>query len=159
MATFDWKCDECKIFWDREYPVGKAPDRTRCPVCKKLSDRFWENQNLQHSWGDDMDFHAHRARVKKFQEDGYDKTAGDRWLRRQISDSKAAMDDESNRYRRFDINWKKLAEEGKATKLNDKQTAEKIERSKKLTAEAYDNANKRGHKHINKDHLDITKDT
>jgi len=42
VATYEWVCPKCQIWWDREYKMGTAPDRTRCPECKKLSERKWD---------------------------------------------------------------------------------------------------------------------
>jgi hypothetical protein len=157
MPTFEWVCRDCKIFWDRECSIGKAPDRTRCPKCKSLSPRFWQNENVGVSFKDDKDFHTVRQRYKKVAQDGYDKDSANRFLRRHIEASKNAAADESFRYKPMQLNYEKLAEDGKAKKLTDKQVSEKIERSKKLTIDAYDRANKMGYKDIGKDKLDITK--
>jgi len=41
MANYIWQCHDCKIFWDRDYPLAKNPRRTKCPECKKLSERMY----------------------------------------------------------------------------------------------------------------------
>ncbi len=157
MAIFEWVCHKCLIFWERELPVGKAPDRTRCPKCKSLSERYFANQNLQQRWGEDRDFHTVRQRFKKHAEKGWDKTAADRWLTDSIQGSKDAMDNEQFRYKSAHINYEKLAEDGHVKKLSDKETSEKIERAGKLTQQAYDVANQKGAKDIGSTKLDITK--
>jgi hypothetical protein len=157
MAIFEWICQECNIYWERDLPVGKAPDRTRCPKCKKLSERYYANQNLQHSWGEDRDFHTVRQRFKKHAEKGWDKTAADRWLDGSIQASKDAMNDERFRYKPAKFNFEKLAEDGHVKRLSDKESAEKRERAGKLTQQAYDEANKKGYKDIGSTKLDITK--
>lgn len=43
MATYEWACHDCKLFWERDYKMGKAPSRTKCPECKKLSERLFES--------------------------------------------------------------------------------------------------------------------
>lgn len=43
MATYEWICLKCDIWWDKEYKMGTAPDKSRCPQCKKLSHRYWQN--------------------------------------------------------------------------------------------------------------------
>ena len=53
MAVFEWICRECNIWWDRECAPGKAPDRTRCPKCKTLSNRYWQQQGVTISFKDD----------------------------------------------------------------------------------------------------------
>lgn len=159
MPKFEWICRDCDIFWDRECAVGKAPARTKCPECGKLCDKFWQNQNVGVSFGDDgagnrgnnaMDFHTVRQRYKRHAEKGFDKDSANRFLNKSIRETKERMADESGRYRRYDINWEKMAQDGKARKLSDKETLEKRETNKKLTADAVENANKRGY------NLDVT---
>ena len=157
MAIFEWVCQECNIYWERDLPVGKAPDRTRCPKCNKLSERYYANQGVNVKWGDDKDFHTVRSRYKRHAEKGYDKTAGDKFLNRSIEETKKAMNDDNFRYRPAHLKYDKIAEDGMARKLSDKETSEKIERAGKLTRQAYDVANQRGAKDIGSTKLDITK--
>jgi predicted nucleic acid-binding Zn ribbon protein len=166
MPTYEWICRECKIYWDRECRLGKAPDRTRCPECKKLSSRYWQQQGVAISFKDDgcgnsgsnaSDFHTVKRRYEKHAEDGYDQNSATKWIKRQIEASRNSQDDETYRYKSANINYEKFVEEGKARRLNDKEALEKKERAKKLTIEAYDRANKMGYKDINKTELDITK--
>ncbi len=42
MATYEWICHECKLFWERDYKMGGAPEKTKCPMCKKLRCRNYE---------------------------------------------------------------------------------------------------------------------
>lgn len=157
MAIFEWICQDCNVYWERDLPVGKAPDRTRCPKCNKLSERYYANQNVQHKWGDDKDFHTVRRRYKKHAEKGYDKTAADRWLNRSIEETKQTMNDENFRYRPAQIKYEKLAEDGMVRKLSDKEASKKMESAGKLTKQAYDVANEKGYKDIGSTKLDITK--
>ena len=166
MAKFEWICRECSIYWDREYGVGKAPNKTRCPKCSVLSNRYYANQNLGVSFGDDgcgnrnnnaMDFHTVRRRYQKHAEEGFDKTSGDRFLHRSIRETGERTDSEAGKYKSMNVKWDKLAEDRGAKKLSDKEAAQKQERAKKLTEQAYNNANNMGYKDIGKTHLDITK--
>lgn len=157
MAIFEWICQDCNVYWERDLPVGKAPDRTRCPKCNKLSERYYANQNIQHSWGEDKDFHTVRQRFTKHAQKGWDKTAADRWLDGSIQASKDAMNDERFRYKPARINYEKMAQDGKVKRLSDKEAAEKRERARKLTQQAYDVANEKGYKDIGSTKLDITK--
>ena len=157
MATYSWKCDDCEISWDRECDFGKAPDRTRCPECNKLCDRDYQAQNVSVSFGDDKDFHTVRQRYKRHAEKGYDKTAGDRFLHRSIQETKDAMNDESFRYKAANIDWEKFGKARGLKKVSEKEARQKMENAKKLTAEAYDRANKMGYKDIGSTKLDITK--
>ena len=167
MAIFEWVCRECEIYWDRDCPVGKAPSRTKCPECKKLSSRYWQHQNVGISFNDDgagnknnpgvQDFHTVRRRYQKHFTEGYDKDSANRFLHKQIDASKRAMDDESFRYKSANVDWDKFAESRGLKKTGEQETRKKVERSRKLTAEAYDRANKMGYKDIGKTELDISK--
>jgi len=157
MPNYNWICRECSIYWDRECAIGKAPERTRCPKCKKLSHRYYEAMNIGVSFNDDKDFHTVRRRYQKHAEKGYDKDSANRFLRRQIEASKNTQDDESFRYKSANFKWDKMAEDGVVKKLSDKKAIAKRERARKLTEDAYHRANKMGYKDINKTHLDITK--
>jgi putative FmdB family regulatory protein len=157
MPTYEWVCNECHIYWDRELSIGTAPKRTKCPKCGKLSNRYWQNQGVNVKWGDDQDFHTVRARHEKHARLGYDKTAGDRFLRGSIEGTKRAMNDETQRYSQMDIDWDKMAKSRGLEKVGDREARNKMERSRKLTAEAYDRANKMGYKDIGQTGLDIAK--
>ena len=166
MANFNWICWVCLIYWDREYALGKAPVRTKCPKCKKLCDRWYKKENIGISFKDDgcgnhgtgaSDFHTVRRRYQKHAEEGYDQDSANRFLHREIAASKASMDDESFRYKKAIIDYEKLAKDGKVKALSDKESAAKQQRAKKLTEDAYNRANKMGYKDINKEKLDITK--
>jgi hypothetical protein len=146
--------------------MGKAPTRTKCPKCKKLSGRYYENANVGVSFKDDgqgnggkgaSDFHTVRRRYQKVMEKGYDKDAADRFLRTSIDSSKRAMLDESHRYKPVYINYEKFASEGKARRVSSSEAKNKVESAKKLTQEAYDRANKLGYKEASGSKLDITK--
>jgi len=41
MAIYEFICHDCSVIWEREAPMSKAPSRSRCPECKKLSNRHW----------------------------------------------------------------------------------------------------------------------
>jgi len=42
MPEYNFVCHECKVFFDKEYSMKKAPWRSRCPECNKLSNRDWQ---------------------------------------------------------------------------------------------------------------------
>ena len=67
------------------------------------------------------------------------------------------MNDESYRYKPVYMDYKRMEEDGIVKKLSEKESREKVERARKLTEQAYDNANKRGYKDAGSDKLDIAK--
>ena len=166
MAIYEWVCRECNIWWDRDLPLGTAPKRTKCPECVKLCSRYYQQQNVGISFKDDgncnknsnaNDFHTVRRRYQKVAEEGFDKDAGDRFLRTQIKASKKAQDDETFRYKGAQVDWDKFAETRGLEKVGQTAAEKKIESSRKLTAEAYDKANKMGYKDIGSMNLEISK--
>ena len=140
MANFNWICRECSIYWDRDYAIGKAPERTKCPKCKKLSHRYYLKENIGVSFCDDKDFHTVRRRYQKHAQKGFDKDSANRWYRNNIQASKDAMDEGHAHYEPMIFRPDKMAEKGRARKLNDKEVSEKIETAKNLTASTYDKA-------------------
>lgn len=149
MATYEWICKKCDLFWDREYDVGKAPDRTKCPECKKLSHRYWQNQNVSVSFKDDGcgnkgstagDFHTVKQRYRKFAKEGYDKDSANKFLHRKIKETKESMVDENFRYKPVYLRPDRLVETGEARKLSLTEQSEKMKRARKLTEDAYDKA-------------------
>lgn len=157
MPTYEWVCNECHIYWDRELPIGTAPKRTKCPKCGKLSNRYWQNQGVNVKWGDDQDFHTVRARIDKHKEFGYDQTAGDRFLRHQIRQTKEATDNEDFRYKSANIDYDKFAESRGLKKSTQAEVEQKVKNAKKLTEDAYNRATKMGYKDIGSTHLDPAK--
>ena len=167
MAMYEWICRDCNIWWDREYDLGKAPKRTKCPKCGKLSSRYWQQQNVGVSFKDDgncnkdnpgvNDFQTVKRRYQKVAEQGFDKDSANRFLHNQIDASKKAQNDESFRYKAAKMDWHKYAESRGLKKVGDAEAKQKQENAKKLTEQAYDRANKMGYKDIGKTHLDIAK--
>lgn len=156
MAFFEWICKDCRIIWERECDVGKAPDRTRCPECKKLSSRHFDG-SINVSWGDDMDFQTHRARVQKVQEKGWDKTAADRWLKNRIADHTRYINDESYRYKPANLKWDKMVKDGYAREVTGEERSKYLENRRTQTVDAYNRANKMGYRQADGSKLDPTK--
>lgn len=169
MTLYEWICRDCDIFWERDCQMGKAPTRTKCPKCKKLSGRYYENANVGISFKDDgqgngglgvggaNDFYTVRKRYQKVAEKGYDKDSANRFLRKNIEASKKAMNDDSYRYKPVNLKWDNIARDNNIKRLSSTQVEKKIQSAKKLTEEAYDRANKLGYKDQHGNKLDITK--
>lgn len=157
MPRYEYLCKDCNASWEIEESIGAAPKKSECPLCDKESPRYYANQAVGINFGDDgcgnanskaMDFHTNQARYKKFAEKGYDKTAGDRFLKGSIKKTEERIQDRDSwgkTYKPMRHNYEKLVADGKARKLNDKEVAEKVKRCDKLTREAYDRADKQGY--------------
>jgi len=149
MPTYEWICKECNLYWDREYDIAKAPNKTRCPECKKLSHRYWQNQNVSISFKDDGcgnknstagDFHTVKQRYRKHNKEGFDQKSANTFLHRSISETRERMEDDGGRYKPVYLRPDRLVATGEARKLSDREVAEKIEKARKLTADTYDKA-------------------
>lgn len=47
MPIYNYACDGCEIFWERECRMGKAPKRTKCPECKKFGYRSYNTPAIR----------------------------------------------------------------------------------------------------------------
>lgn len=152
MVKYEWICRDCKLLWDREYKMGKAPERTRCPECNKLCGR---NYSVNISFNDDgagnkgsgaMDFHTVKSRYKKVAKHGLDKTEGDRLMNRLIDETKERMDDDlkNRHYKSYNFNYKNLEKDGKIKKLDTEGQEKRKENIRKHTETAYNIAKNQG---------------
>ena len=128
MAFYEWVCDKCKIFWEREYPLAKNPERTRCPQCKKLSDRLWGAPPPVHFKGTGWTSGPQ----------GFNKKGGSDEVNLKLQEGcKERMSTGWQQYARFTPPQKLL---DKARKLTDGEVAHKLDASKKVSAHNYDKA-------------------
>ena len=132
MATYEWVCPKCKIWWDREYKMGTAPDRTRCPECRKLSERKWDVAPPVHFKGAGW---TGRNKVT-----GFNKAGGSDEVNQRLQDqTKERMKSGWQHYAQYTPKdeWMK---ENVAKKLTEKERANKMEASKKLSDSVYNKA-------------------
>ena len=63
VPDYEFICHPCKLVWDKEYSMKKAPARSRCPECNKLSEQNWSNkQTAVHFIGE---FHTNKRLSEK----------------------------------------------------------------------------------------------
>jgi len=62
MPIYDFVCHECKLLFEKEHSMLKAPSRSRCPECNKLSSRNYQEIAV-HFKG--IDFHTNRRLIEK----------------------------------------------------------------------------------------------
>lgn len=43
MPIYDFVCHDCKMYFEKEYSMKKAPSRSKCPECNKLSSRDYQD--------------------------------------------------------------------------------------------------------------------
>ena len=75
VPEYNFVCHECKIFFDKEYSMTKAPWRSKCPECNKLSNRDWQEVAV-HFKGDCHTNRrlAHRASYDQFEQHRFAET-------------------------------------------------------------------------------------
>jgi len=141
MPTYQYLCEDCIIVWEKEASIGKAPKKIKCLECDSRCERFYDEINF--SFADDgcggaqnkgaMDFHSVKQRYRKFAVNGFDKDSANRFLKRSIAESGDRLAEKEGRYKKVDFNWEKMAKDGIVKRLSDKETSDKIDRSKKIT--------------------------
>ena len=47
MPQYTWACHKCEMYWEREYKMGKAPEKTKCPECNKKCGRSYDTPSLR----------------------------------------------------------------------------------------------------------------
>ena len=149
MPRYEYACKSCEVSWELEADIGQAPKTPDCPKCEDQGFRYYGNQYINISFGDDgkgnkgtgaMDFHTVKQRYKKHARDGYDKDSAERFYKNAIDSTKRAITDETLRYKPMYVQYDNLVKQGKAKRLSDVEQTKKIETSRKLTSEAYDKA-------------------
>lgn len=127
MSFFDYACEKCKIVWEKDYPIGKAPKTTKCPKCSVKGERYYGTAPAIHFKGNDFwtTRNANRkANIKTNQEDG------DRFMREAIELSKDRLAaDRGEIYTRYNPTNELMKERG-FKKLSNKEQSELNEKAK-----------------------------
>ena len=147
MAKYEWICQECLIYWDREYGMAeKRPKRTRCPQCNKLSNRYWQN-NIPAVHFNVYGFPDRDRKLAKT--GGHVAGDSDEMAKELIKGCETSMQTGNAMYQRVNFDpkgWNDAAEElsgqarldaGGFVPIDDKRKQEKQESVKKMTADAY----------------------
>ena len=145
MAKFEWICHDCKVVWDKEYRIGKAPSRSKCPRCKSLRDRNYQNMPAVHfkCYG----FPDNDRKLMKT--GGHVAGDSDEAAKLLIQDSKNAMQHGNAMYQRVNFDpkgWNEAASKldgeardkaGYFKPIDDARKQEKQTTVKKMTGDAY----------------------
>jgi predicted nucleic acid-binding Zn ribbon protein len=124
---FEYVCHECELIWQRECRVGKAPGRTRCPECKKLSERFFGSMPAVHFKG--TDFWTVRNQIRKSR---LNKQDINEFYEGANKASEKRMGTGWQHYSRMDINPDYFVENGLATVKTGKEHMNKQKLGKDL---------------------------
>lgn len=88
MSFYDYGCDPCRIVWEEEYPIGKAPKTKKCPECGKRGARVFLDAPALHFKG--PDFHTNVIKWRRANEKT-NKQDGDEFMNNAIEMSKQAQ--------------------------------------------------------------------
>lgn len=136
MAIYEFVCNDCRLIWDKEASVKNAPKKSKCPKCSKLCEKNWESHAPEtHFKGD---FHTNVVKNRNFQRNGMDKDTAERFYDSAIKASKESIDKGWQAYSRYTPNIDNLNKNGaNIRKLTDREVANKLDYSKKLTEAVY----------------------
>ena len=143
MPIYEWYCDDCGIKWERILRMSDdLPKKTKCPECNTLSERLFEHATpVIFKGGGWSDPHKNMTHYKSGSSDEHAEMF--------IESSKRRMESSNQHYSRMELDPEKWNEGVKKSSLdrdqtsaylkplNDKESAAKKERSRKLTADAY----------------------
>lgn len=128
----DWEGD-CTYWhkyvkeWSMEYF-----DTIQCPTCKKETEK--RASIYYFSVGEGRNSIKSLKERQRFAREGMDKKQADQFLKEACEASKDRVKSGEQHYKRVVPNYKVLAEQGKARRLNDQETANKIENLKRTNA-------------------------
>ena len=144
MPIYEWYCVECSIKWDREYKMSdNLPKKTKCPKCKKLSERLFDEVTPVHfkggGWSDPHKNMTH-----------YKSGASDEIAKEMIKSTEKRFETGNQHYTPMYLDpnkWNKGVKEstlekdnGQLRPLSEEGVGAKRKKSRKQTAEAYDKA-------------------
>ena len=143
MPIYEWYCVDCSIKWERDLHMSDTlPKKTKCPKCKKLSERLFEQATpVIFKGGGWSDPHKNMTQYKT--------GSSDEIAKELIKSTEARFETANQHYTPMYLDPKKwnqgvkdstLAKDDKILKtLSEKEVSAKRTKSRKLTSEAYDN--------------------
>ena len=135
---YDYICNDCKVTWDQEHPLGKAPKKTECPECGELRERNWGSVTTFSMKGD---CHTNRARAMKYHVKGLDEDSAEEFYKEAIDYHKNNEKTAWRHYARYDPNIEKMGEAGSLRRRSLKEQNDSKERAKKMTEAVYNDNN------------------
>lgn len=133
MSYYDYACDKCKIVWEENYSIGKAPKKKKCPECKVKGERYYGEAPALIFKGEG--YHTNTLKWRRANTKT-DKKDGDEFMNNAINLSKESLNTArtSDFYARYDPSDKTMKEAG-MRKLSAKEKSEGNLEGKKLVNE------------------------
>ena len=98
MAIYEFICHDCQVIWEREAAMSKAPSRSRCPECKKLSNRHWGDVPVMFNG---KDYYTNKRKQHNLV--NHDKQEAKRVQEELVDITKQRMDNAKSPYRKVTI--------------------------------------------------------
>lgn len=146
MPIFTWACNKCELYWEREYDMGKNPEKTKCPECKKKCGRRYDTPTFKfigsgfyvNDYGGNSVMHSNA------------KGAVDTFVEEAKEASQKRMDTGFQNYRVYTPNYEQLEKTGQIKKstrtveenaAKHRQTAEHIYKNSSIDPEKQNKTN------------------
>ncbi len=135
MTVYDWVCNDCKVVWEQDHPLGQAPKETECPECGESRGRNWASVTNFEMKGA---CYTNISRMRKRLHNGMEKDEADKFLNSSIERSTAAINKGGwQHYAKYEPNYEQMVKNGRATVRSDKEKTKAIENSMNLTRAVY----------------------
>lgn len=98
MPIYEFKCEDCRLIFEKKASMKRAPKSAKCPECTKKVNRNFEAPPPVIFKG--TDYRQNKAKFERFKRDGYTKDEAHRFYNESIKASKDCI--QNFRYRRYD---------------------------------------------------------
>lgn len=129
---FEYLCKSCDLIIERDFKIGKANKKVKCPDCNKMAPRYYGHAPAVHFKG--ADFQTNRSREEKYRRYGMDKDRAQMFYKESIEATKKRIDSKDTIYANYDITPEEAAKRG-AKRKTEEQLKTSLDNSKKQTDE------------------------
>lgn len=127
---FEYLCKSCDLIIERDFKIGKANKKVKCPDCNKMAGRYYGNAPAVHFKG--MDFQTNRSREMKYRRYGMDKDRAQMFYKESIEATKKRIDSKDTVYSNYTITPQEAAKRG-AKRKTEEQLKKSLDTSKQNT--------------------------
>ena len=135
MPIFTWACNKCELYWEREYDMGKNPEKTKCPECNRRCGRRYDVPKFKfvgpgfyvNDYGSNSAKHSNA------------KSAVDRFVEESKEASENRMKTGFQNYKVYTPNFKELEKTGQVKKST-RSVDENAAKHRKTAEHIYKNA-------------------
>ncbi len=114
---FEYLCKNCEEVIERDFKIGKANKKVKCPNCNKMAGRYYGTAPTVHFKG--MDFQTNRSREMNYRRKGMDKDRAQMFYKESIEATKKRIDSKDTVYSNYTITPQEAARRGAKRKTED----------------------------------------